>query len=148
MLPGEGRKLDLGHSFSLTVYIVRSCLTLVEDHLCLPRLHSYLQGWGSCSLNPFSVGRTDLSSPLSRDVEEREPRKLIARHITLKNRIFMGVNESETYGENFLACHKQSQTPSLCPPRGCLECQCWCQNPGWKGQGRGPPLPSYTSPMA
>jgi hypothetical protein len=41
----------------------------------------------------------DLSTLTSRDKEQkRQPRKLIACHVALKNHIFMSVNESETYG--------------------------------------------------
>ena len=99
VLPGEGQKPDLGHNFSPIVYIVWSHLTLAEDHLCEPRWCSGLWGRGSCSLNSFSLGKMDLSAPLSRDPEqERGPRNLIACHVALKNHIFMGVNESETYG--------------------------------------------------
>ena len=51
----------------------------------------------------------------------------------------MGVNESETYGSNFLACHKQSQTPG-----SALREDAWNVNVGARilgGKVRGGVLP-------
>lgn len=113
---------------------------LLEPHWCSCLFHP-----GSYHLNLFPVGKRALSTLLSRDTEQkRKFWKFIASQVALEKSHFYECKWIRNIWMKFPGLMWVASYPTQCPQRGCLECQCWCQNPEWKGQGRSLPHCHHT----